>query len=468
MKTWIQLGIVCGSLVAASGCGQGTAAPPAPKTTPALVGQYTLAPQLPQNIGRTGGGSLAPVARPRAPIEDKKPVVETKPAPAEETKADQKQVEPRKDEGPGKRDEGRMSQRSGGDRERTKGGDRAGMKKDAGGSEEGLIVTEDGDDRPRGFGGGSGGGVARTTYKRPNLPSNIPAWFTEHDKDGDGQVGMHEWQRDKLSEFYKLDRNGDGIITIEEAMRTVQVATPAPASGTATAAADTKPATPPAAAPVASGPPVSGIPGQATLTATSSPGGSEADERTLRMAEGTIRRYDRNNDGMLDAQELQNAWGPLRDNGMQFDTNRDGKLDKNEVAASFKSMSSNFGGGRSGFGGDRGGMGGDRGGRSGFGGDRGGMGGGDRGGFGGDRGGMGGGDRGARGGDMTERVTRMIKQFDRNNDGKLNIDEMPAFLRRDRFPEYDKNRDGFVDAEELKAVFENMGGGRGFGGRRDR
>jgi hypothetical protein len=184
-------------------------------------------------------------------------------------------------------------------------------------------------------------------------------------------------------------------------------------------------------------------------------GNGNNDENLLRMAEGTIRRYDRNNDGMLDEQELQGTM-MLRNNWQQWDTNKDGKLDKNEIVAAFKSM--NMGGMGGGFGGR--GMGGERGDRFGGGGDRFG-GGGDR--FGGGRGG----DRGNRGGgDMTERAARFMRQFDRNGDGKLSQDEFPTFLRKDRFTEYDKNKDGFIDVDELKAIFENMGqGGGGMGGR---
>jgi hypothetical protein len=55
-------------------------------------------------------------------------------------------------------------------------------------------------------------------------PKNIPAWFKEYDTDGDGQVGLYEWQakKDVLEEFKKYDLNGDGFITVEELVRSGQ------------------------------------------------------------------------------------------------------------------------------------------------------------------------------------------------------------------------------------------------------
>jgi hypothetical protein len=55
-------------------------------------------------------------------------------------------------------------------------------------------------------------------------PKNIPAWFKEYDTDGDGQVGLYEWQakKDATEEFKKYDLNGDGFITVEELVRSGQ------------------------------------------------------------------------------------------------------------------------------------------------------------------------------------------------------------------------------------------------------
>jgi hypothetical protein len=49
-------------------------------------------------------------------------------------------------------------------------------------------------------------------------PANLPAWFSEYDTDGDGQVSLHEWMEREADdrEFWRYDLNGDGFITLEE------------------------------------------------------------------------------------------------------------------------------------------------------------------------------------------------------------------------------------------------------------
>jgi Ca2+-binding EF-hand superfamily protein len=89
-----------------------------------------------------------------------------------------------------------------------------------------------------GFGGqgGSRGGPAPaiplddeedkrpTVYRAGKMPKDMPAWFVEADTDGDGQVGLYEWRAKgwPIEQFEQLDRNNDGFITIDEAMRTVK------------------------------------------------------------------------------------------------------------------------------------------------------------------------------------------------------------------------------------------------------
>lgn len=54
------------------------------------------------------------------------------------------------------------------------------------------------------------------------LPAGLPTWFAEKDTNRDGQVMMsefaREWPAEKLAEFKRYDRNGDGIITPRECL----------------------------------------------------------------------------------------------------------------------------------------------------------------------------------------------------------------------------------------------------------
>ncbi|MCH8923196.1 MAG: hypothetical protein IIA67_08635 [Planctomycetes bacterium] len=62
-------------------------------------------------------------------------------------------------------------------------------------------------------------------YRSPHerLPSGLPGWFKEKDKNADGQVAMAEyatnWSNETIDEFNGYDHNGDGMITPAEALK---------------------------------------------------------------------------------------------------------------------------------------------------------------------------------------------------------------------------------------------------------
>jgi len=57
------------------------------------------------------------------------------------------------------------------------------------------------------------------------VPRDLPAWFVEKDKDGDGQIQMSEfadqWTDELYDEFAALDLNNDGIIVADECLRSL-------------------------------------------------------------------------------------------------------------------------------------------------------------------------------------------------------------------------------------------------------
>jgi hypothetical protein len=59
-------------------------------------------------------------------------------------------------------------------------------------------------------------------YRKHNLPPDLPEWFRTADGNGDTQVSLFEWRQDKkraLDEFLRLDRNNDGLLTVDEYLR---------------------------------------------------------------------------------------------------------------------------------------------------------------------------------------------------------------------------------------------------------
>jgi Ca2+-binding EF-hand superfamily protein len=62
--------------------------------------------------------------------------------------------------------------------------------------------------------------LALTIGDRRNLPKGLPAWFKALDKEGTGQISLHQWKRTgkSLGEFREIDLNSDGIITLEEVL----------------------------------------------------------------------------------------------------------------------------------------------------------------------------------------------------------------------------------------------------------
>jgi Ca2+-binding EF-hand superfamily protein len=200
----------------------------------------------------------------------------------------------------------------------------------------------------------------------------------------------------------------------------------------------------------------------------------EIAEDDRKEAEQTMRRYDRNRDGILDANEIRQ--GRWRDNPLAHDRNRDGKLTISELSARYsirrsttqereeqarqnqQNSSSRSGasrGGGSSGGSSRGG------GSSGGGASRWGGGGGSSGGDSGDR--------------MAAFSNSLMQRYDSNRSGVLEKDEWKNF--RTDPSAADKNKDNKITKEELSGWMQNRfsrggsgasggatGGGRGGSG----
>jgi Ca2+-binding EF-hand superfamily protein len=59
-----------------------------------------------------------------------------------------------------------------------------------------------------------------TVFRAGHYPRELPAWFAQYDLDKDGQVGLYEWRKfgKSIEEFQEIDRNGDGLLTVEEVL----------------------------------------------------------------------------------------------------------------------------------------------------------------------------------------------------------------------------------------------------------
>ena len=77
------------------------------------------------------------------------------------------------------------------------------------------------DDRDRGRderreSSSSGKSSKKSAKPKERVTKDLPGDYREKDKNGDGQIGLYEWDRKAFAQFYALDRNGDGLLTPDE------------------------------------------------------------------------------------------------------------------------------------------------------------------------------------------------------------------------------------------------------------
>jgi hypothetical protein len=88
-------------------------------------------------------------------------------------------------------------------------------------SSSGPASRSNGSRRSFGPSGRSGTTIRAPSDGRPfRALEEMPDPYRSHDKDGDGQVGLYEWPRDRIRDFVSLDANDDGFITIDEVKKT--------------------------------------------------------------------------------------------------------------------------------------------------------------------------------------------------------------------------------------------------------
>ncbi|MDA1232252.1 MAG: EF-hand domain-containing protein, partial [Planctomycetota bacterium] len=150
------------------------------------------------------------------------------------------------------------------------------------------------------------------------------------------------------------------------------------------------------------------------------PGGGFGGGEGFRIPNPLLQALDKDKDGTLSADEIENAAAALK----TLDKNNDGKIDQSETRPNFEGM------GRGGFGGPPGG-GPPRGGGPGDGGDA--------------------------------QMVQRLMEMDANKDGKLSKDELPERMQS-MLTRGDKNKDGVLDKEEIMASFRERSGGQEGGG----
>lgn len=156
-------------------------------------------------------------------------------------------------------------------------------------------------------------------YERPSFPSGVPEWFKQRDTDFDGQVFMREytssWSDEAARNFTRLDANGDGVITAREsvmrrdleaeprhtraAVPIARVAEIAPEAAAAAAPAEAEPISP------------SSIP-----------------QAFLGYADGVIRHFDTDRDGVLTVEE----WKVMPAPPASADADGNGQITVGELA----------------------------------------------------------------------------------------------------------------------------------------
>ena len=161
------------------------------------------------------------------------------------------------------------------------------------------------------------------------LPRSLPSWWAQKDADHDGQIRMAEyasdWREELVDEFNRLDRNRDGVLTPKECLTPDST----PAVEPSREATVSRNESLPGSESEVPGAESAEQPDTASLEegqSASEPDASGLDPEYQQYAEGLIRKYDKNGDGILTADE----WSEMSKTPEAADTDHDGRLTATE------------------------------------------------------------------------------------------------------------------------------------------
>jgi hypothetical protein len=187
----------------------------------------------------------------------------------------------------------------------------------------------------------------RSVYERSSFPGGVPEWFKERDINLDGQIFMSEygtaWTDDAVQTFGRLDLNGDGVITARESV-SGQEQENDPARAVSVKARASHVAPPVSKAHVVDAPPEPAVrlivdaptpadeqaPAIALpqSVAAPSPEPREIPQAFSTYADGVVKRFDADHDGVLTSAE----WTAMPAATASADTDGDGRITVNELA----------------------------------------------------------------------------------------------------------------------------------------
>lgn len=180
---------------------------------------------------------------------------------------------------------------------------------------------DDSDRDRRGDSSSSSKSSKKTVKPKVRVTKDLPTDYRDKDKNGDGQIGLYEWDRGAFAQFFNLDRNGDGLLTADELIASAKKSTTS-----STSSANGSPATTVA---MANGP------RPASPTEVAKPSGATAPAASATPVEMTA--------GMKVFVGLDNDRdGKLTDEEWQRSRTARGKFEKAGIAVSFPIQQAQF------------------------------------------------------------------------------------------------------------------------------